>query len=160
MNTGRYIISLAAAVLVLATAAAEDIKPIIAPNVRKDELAKADTLLSKKLLGIPAGAVDPFYSEAFAEATGHAVRTDVGPKITGPKNDHDILAGIAAGLKPSGNMIAAGQEFLLFGEKRVKPGTMLTINFEGAEYTVEITSINHTSFTLRLNREEYTRPIK
>ncbi|HVU15717.1 MAG TPA: hypothetical protein VHD32_02245 [Candidatus Didemnitutus sp.] len=153
-----------AAVIPLASAiavSADDIKPVIAPNVRKEALAKADALLSVKPLGLPANANDPFHSQAFAEASGHPIHTtDTSPKVAGPKTEHDILAGIAAGLKPSGNFIIGGQEVLLFGEKRVKPGTTLTINFEGAEYTVEITAINHTSFTLRLNREEFTRPIK
>jgi hypothetical protein len=160
MKILRLTFSLAATAFLAIALRSEDIKPIIAPNVRKDELAKADALLSKKLLGLPANAVDPFYSEAFAEASGHAVHADTGPKLAGPKTDHDIVAGIASGLKPSGNFVIGGQEVLLFGEKRVKPGSRLTINFEGAEYTVEITAITHTSFTLRLNREEFTRPIK
>ena len=34
------------------------------------------------------------------------------------------------------------------------------ITFEGTEYTVEVTAIENNNFTLRLNREEFTRPIK
>ena len=34
------------------------------------------------------------------------------------------------------------------------------ITFEGNQYTLEITSIDRTNFTLRLNREEFTRTIK
>jgi hypothetical protein len=160
MKTFRLLIAFGAATTFAGLVSAEDIQPVIAPSVRKEALARADALLSSKKLGLPANSIDPFHSEAFAEATGHLVRADAGPKPVGPKSAHDILAGIAAGLKPSGNFVIGGQEVLLFGEKRVKPGTNLTINFEGTEYTVEITAINHTSFTLRLNREEFTRPIK
>jgi hypothetical protein len=78
----------------------------------------------------------------------------------GPRSDHDILAGIASGLTPTGIFVLDGQRTLVFGQKRVKAGTTLTINFEGGEYIVEVTAIDHTSFTLRLNREEFTRPIK
>jgi len=49
---------------------------------------------------------------------------------------------------------------LVFGQKRVKAGGLLTITFEGNEYTLEIVSIAPPNFTLRLNREEFTRPIK
>jgi hypothetical protein len=48
----------------------------------------------------------------------------------------------------------------VFGQKRVKAGGFLTITFEGNEYTLEIASIERPNFTLRLNREEFTRPIK
>jgi hypothetical protein len=136
--------------------------PVLSPTARKEAVAKADALLSQKPLGLPANANDPFHSDAFAEASGHVVHATADPGLvkTGPRTDHDILAGIASGLKPTGNFVIGGQPTLFFGQKRVKPGTTLTINFEGAEYIVEITAIDHTSFTLRLNREEYTRPIK
>jgi ribosomal 50S subunit-recycling heat shock protein len=77
-----------------------------------------------------------------------------------PKTDRDIVRAIASSLKPTGNFILAGQPTLVFGQKRVKAGSLLTITFEGTEYTLEITAIERTSFTLRLNREEFTRPIK
>jgi hypothetical protein len=163
MKTSYRLLALLGALAAGSVAVAEDIAPVIAPSVRKDALAKAEALLSQKQLGLPANASDPFHSDAFAEASGHAVHpsTDSGPAVkTGPRTEHDILVGIASGLKPTGNFVIGGQQTLFFGQKRVKPGTTLTINFEGAEYIVEITAIDHTSFTLRLNREEYTRPIK
>lgn len=143
-------------------ALADEPSPVLSPVARKEALAKAEALLSQKPLGLPADAIDPFHSEAFAEATGHVVHAnnDSGTPKPGPKSERDILVGIASGLKPTGNFVIAGQPTLFFGQKRVKPGTTLTINFEGAEYIVEITAIDHTSFSLRLNREEYTRPIK
>jgi len=78
----------------------------------------------------------------------------------GPRSDHEILEAIGAQLKPTGNFNLNGQQTLIFGQKRVKAGMPMTINFEGTEYTIEITAIDRTSFTLRLNREELTRPIK
>jgi hypothetical protein len=161
MNTRARIFATLGLIAACSIAKADDVTPVIAPAVRKDALAKAEALLSQKPIGLPANLNDPFHSDAFAEATGHAVHgSDLGPPKPGPRTDHDILAGIASGLKPTGNFVVGGEETLFFGQKRVKPGTTLTINFEGAEYIVEITAIDRTSFTLRLNREEYTRPIK
>ena len=80
--------------------------------------------------------------------------------VVAPKTDRDILQAIAASLKPTGNFVLSGQPTLVFGQKRVKAGGLVTITFEGTEYTLEITAIERTSFTLRLNREEFTRPIK
>jgi hypothetical protein len=83
-----------------------------------------------------------------------------GPAPAGPRSDREILAAIAVNLRPSGNFVLGGQQTLIFGQKRVKAGMPLTINFEGTEYTLEITAIDRANFTLRLNREEITRPIK
>jgi len=137
--------------------------PVLAPNVRKEMVAQADSVLTARPLGLAANLADPFHSPAFAEATGHAVKAspDAGVQVKlGPKSEREILQGIASGLKPTGNFVVNGEPTLFFGQKRVKPGTTLTINFEGAEYIVEIVSIDHANFTLRLNREEFTRPIK
>ena len=76
------------------------------------------------------------------------------------RSERQILQAIATSLKPTGNFIVSGEHTLIFGQKRVKAGGFLTITFEGTEYTLEITAIERTSFTLRLNREEFTRPIK
>ena len=162
MKTRRLLLCLLAGLGAGTFAAADDVPAILSPTARKESLARAEALLSNKPLGLPLGATDPFHSQAFAIASGNVPQpVDTGPaKPVGPKSDHDILAGIAAGLKPNGIFVIGGEEVLLFGEKRVKAGSTLTINFEGASYTVEIAAVTHTSFTLRLNREEYTRPIK
>ena len=81
-------------------------------------------------------------------------------KGVGPRNPRELLRTIAAGLKPSGVVVVGGEPTLVFGQKRVKAGGVLTITFEGAEYTLEIVSVFHPNFTIRLNREEFTRPIK
>ncbi len=140
---------------------------VASPTVRQEALDMAKKLLAPR--EIPAVAADPFHSGAFAEVlkgTGRApdagtttIRTDVS-KPTGPRTGRDQLQAIAAGLKPSGYIVLGGEPTLLFGQKRVKAGGSVTITFEGSEYTVEITSIDRPNFTLRLNREEFTRPIK
>ena len=67
---------------------------------------------------------------------------------------------IATSLKPSGYIVLGGQPSVSFGQKRVKAGGILTITFEGNQYTLEVVSIDRTNFTLRLNREEFTRTLK
>jgi len=134
--------------------------PVSSPAKRQEVLARG-----KKLLAIRTTApveADPFHSEKFSEMI-YGVRTPVASTlapVAAPKSEKDILQAIAMSLKPTGNFILAGQPTLVFGQKRVKAGSLLTITFEGTEYTLEITAIERTSFTLRLNREEFTRPIK
>jgi len=129
-------------------------------DARQSTLAAAEAMLAIKQPSVPANAVDPFDSAAFSEAMGLTRPAAGEGQKTGPRSDREILVAIAAGLKPTGNFIIGGQQTLIFGQKRVKAGMPLTINFEGVEYTIEMTAIDRTSFTLRLNREELSRPIK
>ena len=136
---------------------------------RQETVDKAKKLLAPR--EIRALAADPFHSSAFAElVTGMSRVPGVTPPSTaggdtprtpaGPRSDRTLLQSIAASLKPSGFFILGGEPTLVFGQKRVKAGGVLTITFEGNEYTLEITTIDRTNFTLRLNREEFTRPNK
>jgi hypothetical protein len=151
-----------------ASLSAADVEAIIAPAKRADSLEKARQLLAQK--AAPAQTADPFFPEAFEgvrnarPADEAVVQPDhsagrAGPN-SAPKGDHELLQSIANSLKPSGYFVLGGQPTLVFGQKRVKAGGLLTITFEGKEYTLEVTALNRTNFTLRLNREEFTRPIK
>lgn len=157
-KTHRFTFILSAASAALAGQA----QTVSKPEARQSMLAAAESLLAIKQPAAPVDAVDPFNSAAYSEAMGltrSSVTTTETPKA-GPRSDREILDVIGAQLKPTGNFILNGQQTLIFGQKRVKAGMPMTINFEGTEYTIEITAIDRTSFTLRLNREELTRPIK
>jgi hypothetical protein len=75
-------------------------------------------------------------------------------------NDREKLQKIADGITPSGTMQLGDESILLFGQKKFKVGDTLPIIFEGNSYELQISSIERISFTLRLNNEEITRPIK
>lgn len=165
MSTRRpyFLVALALlASLVVAVRAADDVSN---PTKRIDTLAQAKSLLSAKDAAV-VSPKDPFHSEAYSEALGAAsgrgVATDSGPvrPTQGPRSNRDLLQSIAASLKPSGFFVLGGEPTLVFGQKRVKAGGTLSIRFEDTDYTLEIVSIERPNFTLRLNREEFTRPIK
>lgn len=140
------------------------------PAKRQQSIERAKAFVAPREI-VPLNA-DPFYAPAFAEAAAAVGRVSNVPNPTtpagtatpaaptGPRNDHDLLAAIAGSLKPSGYIVLGGAPSLSFGQKRVKAGGILTITFEGNQYTLEVVSIDRTNFTLRLNREEFTRPIK
>jgi len=158
------------AVSLASQAMAADGDAVVAPAKRQEVLDRAKSLLATP--AAPKAVKDPFHSEAFAESLAGAVRTPEGQAPAGdntatvrtvpngPRNARDLLQTIAASLKPSGFFVLGGEPTLVFGQKRVKAGGFLTITFEGNEYTLEIASIERPNFTLRLNREEFTRPIK
>jgi hypothetical protein len=145
---------------------------VLSPAKRQQALDRGKALVAERK--VEPVAVDPFYSPAFAEAAAASGRVAAGtatppandgtsdtPQVpTGPRNDRDLLQAIASSLKPSGYIVLGGQPSLSFGQKRVKAGGILTITFEGKQYTLEVVSIDRTNFTLRLNREEFTRTIK
>ena len=148
---------------------------VAVPNLRQQALDRAQAMLNAKPAGIPAEQINPFNPEAFNEAA-NAPTTPVGPAgsegdvtpapggqvkgPSGPRSDRDLLIAIATALKPGGSIKMGGSQILLMGVKKVKVGEKLTLTFEGNQYTVEVTAINPTNFTLRYNGEEYTRPIK
>lgn len=156
----------AALALVASLRAADEVPSSVdSPAKRQESLEKAKALLAGQAFSVPADVVNPFNPAAFAEVTGAARHvpgtTPTETPVAGPRSDREILQAIAAGLKPSGAFGLSGQPTtLVFGQKRVKAGGTVTITFEGTEYTLEITSIDRPNFTLRLNREEFTRPIK
>ena len=152
-----------------ATGRAAETSDVLSPTKRQEALDHAKKLLAPREAQPPA--VDPFHSETFNELVGATSRAPgpnvsssetpgKAPAVTGPRSPRDLLQAIAAGLKPSGFYVLSGQPTLVFGQKRVKAGGFVTITFEGTEYTLEIVSIDRPNFTLRLNREEFTRPIK
>lgn len=162
-----------AAFVLLGGAAAAAGDTVLSPAKRQEALERGKALIAPR--EITAIAVNPFYPAAFAEAVSGMGRVSPGTTTpandgggeaavtrapTGPRTDRELLQAIAAGLKPSGFFTLGGQPTLVFGQKRVKAGGSVTINFEGADYTVEITTITPPNFTLRLNREEFTRTIK
>lgn len=138
---------------------------VVAPAKRQESIDRAAKLLAAREVTVVAN--NPFSPEAFSEVVGAMGRSatsdtpgEAAVQTTGPRNDRDLVRAIGAGLKPSGFFVLGGQPTLVFGQKRVKAGGTLTITFEGAEHTLEITAISPPHFTLRLNREEFTRTIK
>jgi hypothetical protein len=74
--------------------------------------------------------------------------------------DRDILAGISSSVAPTGTIKLGDTQYLLFGQKKLKVGESISIVFQGTTYELQITGVDRTSYTLRLNQEEITKPIK
>jgi hypothetical protein len=150
--------------LVTSPLVAAEVQTAVAnPSVRHESLEQAKALLAVHSVVLPTDLVNPFNPAGPASPSTTATSPVVDTKAAkpgGPKTDRDLLQTIASGLKPSGFFVLGGAPTLVFGQKRVKAGGNVTITFEGTEYTLEITSIELPNFTLRLNREEFTRPIK
>jgi hypothetical protein len=129
----------------------------------------ADQLVRPRVLAeMPAALVVPFNPVGFDQPDPEEIKAQQAAAATAaaagtplrPVGDRNVLAILADKLSPSGTAIIGGEPILLFGSRRLKVGDRLTVTYEGADYNLDITAINRTTFTLRLNREEITRPIK
>lgn len=153
-------------VCVLALGALVPLSPgqgeVSSPTKRQTTLDLAARLLASQENSaptLPAGLVDPFNPSGFGAPPTPAAGQP-GEVSHAVASDRVILDKIAPSIAPSGMMSFGGQPILLFREKKLKVGDSLTITFEGTDYVVVITGIDQSSFKIRLNHEEITRPIK
>lgn len=115
---------------------------------------------------LPADQVNPFNPAAFGEPDPEELRAMAEAKAAAvqtnakPSSDRDFLQLIAAKIMPSGTLFLGGEPMLVFGKRRIRVGDHLTVSYDNQSYDLELTAIDRTTFTLRLNREEITRPIK
>jgi|JI10StandDraft_1071094.scaffolds.fasta_scaffold03353_15 hypothetical protein len=154
------VIWMTACVAIVISASLSAAEGVVSPAKRVETIAQGKGLLADKTVLFNGKNI--FNPDGFGEGiadTGSSGNVS-NPIPTGPRSPRELLQAIGASLKPSGFFVLGGEPTLVFGQKRVKAGESMTITFEGAEYTVEIISIDRPNFTLRLNREEFTRPIK
>ena len=128
---------------------------IEAPQKRAVSVELAARILkapSPEEIQVPDGLRNPFDPTAEAKVEMKSGR---------PGSDKELLELLADQLKPTGVM---GRDdamvLLLKGQKGVKLNDKLTLSFDGAAYEVEVSAIDNTSFSLRFNQAEITRPIK
>lgn len=98
---------------------------------------------------------DPFNPPR--DVIAQEIETPVGKAALG---DREVLMSLSREVTPSGTMKLGDTQILLFGQKKLKVGDSVSIVFQGVPYEIQISGIERTSYTLRLNREEITRPIK
>jgi hypothetical protein len=132
-------------------------------EVRKAAVASAVALAKvEPPPALPENLPHPFNPPAFGRAAREPVRDTTTTATAAPRatGDREVLAEIARRVTPSGTFSIGGVRYLQFSKKRLKVGDNLTVTHEGQDYVLELTAIDATNFTLRLNREEITRPIK
>ncbi len=159
---------------VAATAAVSDVAPAAKrrPSV---ELAQKLAAISPPL-PLPADVVAPFNPVAFGQPDPEeqrAIDQAAANQLASAKasagglvragsvaTDREQLAAIAAKIPVSGSVFVGKVPSLVIGSKFVKIGARFTVTYSGVDYVLELTAIDSTTFTLRLNGEEITRPIK
>lgn len=140
---------LAAFGVVQATCGAADLQP---PKKREQTLERASQfskIAAPETALPPENLRNPFNSAAVDEV-----------KAARPTSDKDLLLVLAEQIQPMGAMGNPGNMMLTRkGQKAVKVNDKLTLSFDGTQYEVEVTAIDNTTFSLRYNQTEITRPI-
>jgi len=129
-----------------------------APAARANIISKATALLERKKEisdDIPANARNPFNPLA-----SDVVIEPVAPRSKIPSSGKELVALLAGMVAPTGSAERDGERFLLFGQRKVKVGEGIPITFENTQFELEVTAIEGNTFTVRLNHDEFTRPIK
>jgi hypothetical protein len=143
-----YIPFLAGVLCLAATAAAKS--DLATPDKRRESIDQAMALVRPAAyIPLPADLKNPFVLSRDSGGGGSK-------QLSG---DRQVLDAVAPNIVPSGVVQVGDSTILLLGEKKLKVGEYLTITFEGTQYMVELSAISHSSFTLRLNKEEITQPI-
>jgi hypothetical protein len=169
MNLTRHfpvlLAALALGLVTVASGAAPKRKPaesdLASRDVRQVSVDLAATLAK---IDTPEPLVASTLPRPFNPAGFNAVARPVETVAAGPApksyGDREILAALASKVVPKGTFSLGSQNLISFGKKNLRPGDHLTVNYEGQDYNLEIVSFDNTNFTLRLNKEEITRPIK
>jgi hypothetical protein len=170
-NRSRFIVAL---LLLAGSSSAQAATPKIVPSdIASPEKRRGAVDLAAgmakpvKTVVLPADLANPFsppgfeLTDAEERAAANAANNRSGqtgqPKMV---TDRETLARIAPQIAPSGTlMLPGGEAVLVFGSKKVKVGDTLTVTVGNQDYVLALVRIDRTTYTLRLNREEITRPI-
>jgi hypothetical protein len=171
MMSLRLSFALFGLVLVGSTAlGVETKKPDVAPPASREQTVELARRLAQREQppALVAEMVQPFNPVAFGQPDPEELQAIAASRAAAanasaaakPANDSDLLQLISTRVTPSGTLILGGEPMLIFGKKRLRVGDHLTVTYDGRDYDLELIGITRTAFSLRLNANEITRPIK
>lgn len=163
MNLRRRLFAFVALAAAAGSANSAPTSDLTTPAKRAQVVETAERLAQIPTLDpLPATLPQPFHPPGFDQPDASEVKPSSSSPgaAADPATDRDVLTKIAARIRPSGIINLGGEPLLIFGQKRLKIGDHLIVTLEKTDYDVEITAIDTTTYTLRLNRDEITRSLK
>lgn len=134
---------------------------ILPPKAREAVVERAKALVERDneaAARLPERPINPFDPSAGQPADEQPSAPQ--PIAPARLSDDALLRKLAGNVLPTGTISLGGEAYLLFGQKKLKVGESLPIVFEGTTYTVLLTDIQSTSFSIRYGEAEIVRPIK
>jgi len=149
----------------LAAAARSDVPPVARRSAILElamRFAEAPTVAP-----VASDLVQPFNPVAFGQPDPEELRAIAAARAAAAVaagqsqgKPAGVLERIAERISPSGTLHLGGEQYLIFGQKRLRVGDLLTVTFEGQDYPLELVAIDRVTFTLRHEREQITRRIQ
>ena len=148
---------------------AKSASDLVPPEKRRATVQQALRLAQPAALApLPAGLPQPFNPPGFEQADPEETRALAAAQAAAvtaatpvkPTTDRELLVHIAARIQPSGTLHLGDDTLLIFGKKRLRPGDRITVTYDGLDYELELATVDQSTFTLRLNKEEFTRSLK
>jgi hypothetical protein len=153
MKTPRSSVVLGTLCVALLTSPAPLLANVSAPKAREASLLAAEKILAdqKSASTLPPLKTDPFVGKVDAPPP-----TADAPVFI-PQNNVELLNRLAPEIPVRGTANLNGEWYLLTGQKRLKVGQTLTINFEGQQHDVIVSAITSTTFTIQRGDASVTR---
>ncbi len=174
----KTLLTLLASLALAAGVMAKPLSDLISPDKRKQSVDLGNQLSHPAdPAALPADLVYPFAPPGFEQIdpeertaaqagarTQQLKREAEAQKAAADRaqlapTDHELLDAITSKIAPSGTIMLGDSRLLVFGKQFVRAGAHFTVSYKDLDYDLELTAITATTFTLRLNREEITRPI-
>lgn len=159
MNLSKIAAAGLLSAVVLVAAPKPDIAP---PQVREKSLELAGRLTRP---GLEAGQAlfqdikNPFAPEGF-DGLPAGPGSPEKPGQVKEVSPREKLEAISAALNPSGIVNMGGKMVLLLGGKRYSVGDRIPVTHEGATLEIELSALDRTTFSVRLNAEQTTRALR
>lgn len=128
---------------------------ISTPKQREALIASARALMANRDAKGEAPSINPFLERA-APAPPPTPEAPVIVKPLGAVTV-EMLKGAALQIPATGTLSLGGKTLLLLGQKKLKVGDTIKINFEGRDLDLVLSSITSTSFTVTHGGLSYTR---
>jgi hypothetical protein len=139
---------------------------LTSPKLREVTVAKAQALVeAQKAPAVLATPLpNPFVrvplKKSDDDVADETASAPLAPKAVPTLSGLELLTRLAALIPATGTMNLGGAPILLLGQKRLRVGDNLTINFEDKDYEVSIAAISPTAFTLTRGAHSHTRPLR
>lgn len=149
--------AIVSAIWIMASAADAN---IMSKEERSQAFALARSLVDRSVKPVEADRL-ALAPAPFSKNLGIQKAVEEGPEATRVvAAPADLLPRLANQLKPTGIFVFGGEYYLVFKEKKVKAGAAVAVPYENNEYTVVISDIRHTHYTVTYGGSELQLKLK
>lgn len=153
-NLLKLVLSVLAMQVICSVATAQ----ILSIETREEKLDIFKQLLGKEVIPVEAEmlgyAVHPFNPDQTS------LEVEVKEEEIVSLSDTELLQELTQFINPTGIFLFGGEFYLIFKERKMNVGTRFNVVYRGKEYTVTISEINSSDYTVRYGEAELQLKLK